>query len=156
MKKSYKTATLLLLFGLAPIATALAQSPRNDRTMRETRRHCKFIDHRSKIVIHHQDTLQVYGIDTIYEDGQAKIVCDLGPGQDKLIGNFHYYQNTPWLPPFQENDTTAIIMALTDAKLSYMYEIYQTQDDDRRCDSIEKLIYDNRLRLIHHAAQHKK
>ena len=117
----------------------------------ETRSHGKFINNKSQLVLNHIDTLQVYAIDTIVENGKQKIVCDLGPNRVNLICNFDYYRNHPWLPPMQQDDTTALIMALRDACLAEEYHIYDTQGEEQKRDSVEMLLLDNRQRFTKYA-----
>ncbi len=147
--RALKIGTLLAI-GLALRANAKAQGIPLE-TYYETNEPCKFINNKSRVVINHRDTLQVYSIDTIYRLGQEMIVCDLGPGKDKLIFDPYYYLNNPWLPPIQKGDTVAYQMVERDIDLAYLFHYYENMGDEKRRDSVETVMLENRQALARRA-----
>jgi hypothetical protein len=150
LDRALKIGTLLAI-GLASRVNAKAQSAPMC-TYYTTNEHCKFINNKSRVVINHSDTLQVYSIDTIYRLGQEMVVCDLGPGKDKLIFDPLYYINNPWLPPIQKGDTVAYKMARDDIDLAYLFYYYENMGDEKRRDSVETVMLKNRRALAERAA----
>lgn len=139
LKNTLKLGALLAL-GLVS-RNAKAQDATPVDTYSETQQHCKFIRHKTQVVVNHRDTLQVYGIDTIYEDGKKKLVCDLG-NKNHLVFDPYYY--TYRLPPIRRGDTVADNMAQRHTQLMELYQKYQNQGlNDDLCDYIEQLIIAN-------------
>lgn len=152
VKNVFKIGAFVAI-GLVSRANAKAQGTMVNNTYYETRKPCKFINNKSQVVIDHRDTLQVYGIDTILcEYGQEKIVCDLGSNKTKLIFDPLYYANNPWLPPISKGDTVAYRMAQNDVDLACLFYRYENQGDEKRRDSVEKIMLENRRALAERAA----
>ncbi len=151
-KNVLKVGTLFAI-GLLSRTNAKAQST---PTYYETREPCKFINNKSQLVINHRDTLQVYGINTIYERGQKKVVCDLGPDKAKLIFDPLYYANNPWLPPIYKGDTVAYKMIQRDIDLADLFYYYENQGDEKQRDSVEKIMLENRRALEERAVNNFK
>ena len=130
-----------------------AQKPAD--TYLETRSYCKFIENRARIVVNYRDTLPIYGINTIYENGYQKIVCDIGQNK-KLVFEPCYYKTTPWVPPIDATDSTIRAMLDKDTMLVIWYYYYERHALMQQRDSIEQELLRNRAALTEYARQHQK
>ncbi len=151
MKKILKTILPIVTIGIMSKLNAQESTD----TYFETRNYCKFIKNRSYLVINYRDTLPIYSIDTIHDDTQHKIVCDIGQNK-KLVFNPYYYKNMPWVQPIDATDLTVKELLTRDAMLIIWYYYYEKHALENRRDSIEQELLKNRAALVKYAHTHQK